>query len=131
MRISDWSSDVCSSDLADENRGVPGPVIRHQEGPVVGDQLGEQRHDEEHQEDPEGPPAPEVGPEVAEPAPRQRRYPHAEQAVLAKYGCAGGGGGGASGGRRVRHPPDHRQKGSASCTGKRCTSCLSSGGDVS
>src|SRR3546814_7014038 len=59
MRISDWSSDVCSSDLPDhlgardallvqnvERRGKAGPVLRSARMPILG-QVGEHRKQHE------------------------------------------------------------------------------------
>src|SRR3546814_14563977 len=77
MRISDWSSDVCSSDLAIDHRGVDEIVRNVQEGGVDqhhgdADELphGDQRQGEER------------GVGLAEPRAEERAEPHRLQQPL-------------------------------------------------
>src|SRR3546814_12911007 len=44
MRISDWSSDVCSSDLRILELGEPGIIVRDADGEVRGTLFEEARH---------------------------------------------------------------------------------------
>src|SRR3546814_6554236 len=70
MRISDWSSDVCSSDLVVvglgrelaaegglriglEDRPVQRAVVGHDDRLGIGDELGEEADEEQRQENPE------------------------------------------------------------------------------
>src|SRR3546814_8778480 len=48
MRISDWSSDVCSSDLSNNLAQSLTQVLRHQAGHYVGGSTGRERHDQPH-----------------------------------------------------------------------------------
>src|SRR3546814_10583157 len=82
MRISDWSSDVCSSDLAD----APIPVSRHtgfhrHDAEALG--AGRQQKAAEHQNDPQS----QEGEEIADDDLAQQRRPEIGRASCREQVC--------------------------------------------